>query len=166
MAIKNEAKIKERHVEDLRSAIEHRATWFYLLLDEARKKGLDWDDFARKAVFRTGCLHGDCKFTKTLDLREFGKEFASDSEKKIFEENVVEATEDRFVVEFNYCPLVNAWMKLTDDEKDIAHLCDIAMDGDRGIVSTFPGFQIDLQETIASGGDVCRLVFTRDKEQG
>lgn len=164
MAIKNEAKIKEPHVEDMRSAIEHRATWFYLLLDEARKKGLAWDDFARKAVFRTGCLHGESKFTKTADLREFGKEFCNDLERKIFEQNIVEATEERFVVEFNYCPLVMAWMKLTDNEKDIAHLCDIAMEGDRGIISKFPDYQMDLQETIASGGDVCRLVITRRKE--
>jgi hypothetical protein len=58
MTIKNEAKIREPHVEEMRSAIEHRATWFYLLLDEARKNGLAWDDFARKAVFQTGCLQG------------------------------------------------------------------------------------------------------------
>jgi hypothetical protein len=68
-------------------------------------------------------------------------------------------------VEFHYCPLVNAWTQLTDDEKKIARLCDIAMDGDRGIVSTFPGFNLDLENTIASGDDVCRLVITKDKKE-
>jgi len=164
MAIKNEAKIKEDHIKNIRAAIEHRATWFYFLLDEARKKSLDWDDFARKAIFRTGCFHGDRNFTKTRDLREFAGQLASELGRKLFEMNVLESKPDRLVVEFNYCPLVKAWMKLTDDEKEIAHLCDIAMEGDRGIVSTFPGFHLDLQETIASGGDLCRLVFTVDKE--
>ena len=164
MTIKNEAKIKEKDIKIIRGAIEHRATWFYFLLDEARKKGLDWDDFARKAITRTGCFYGDRNFTKTRDLTKFGGQLASDLGKKLFEMIVVESKPDRLVIEFNYCPLVNAWMKLTDDEKDIAHLCDIAMDGDRGIVSTFPGFRLDLQETIASGGDVCRLVFTVDEE--
>ena len=28
----------------VRNAIEHRATWFYLLLDEARKRGLDMEE--------------------------------------------------------------------------------------------------------------------------
>jgi len=164
MAIKNEAKIKEKEIKNIRAAIEHRATWFYFLLDEARKKGLDWDDFARKAIFRTGCFHGDRNFTKTNDLTEFGKQLASDLGKKLFEMNVLESKPQRLVVEFNHCRLVNAWMKLTDDEEEIAHLCDIAMDGDRGIVSAFPGFPLDLQETIASGGDVCRLVFTVGEE--
>lgn len=163
MTITNQAKIKEDHVEDVRAAIGHRATWFYFLLDEARKKGLDWDDFARKAIFRTGCLLGEGNFTKTADLKTFAKEFANDLERRIFETEVLEATADRLVVEFNYCPLVSAWMKLTDDENEIAHLCDIAMEGDRGIVSIFPGFRLELQETIASGGNVCRLVFTMEK---
>jgi hypothetical protein len=163
MTIRNEATIKDQHVEDMRNAIEHRATWFYFLLDEARRRGLDWDDFARAAIFRTGCLHGDVKFTKTEDLKKFAQEFANDLVKQIFEMDVVESTDDRFVVEFHFCPLVRAWMKLTDNEEEIAHLCDIAMDGDRGIVSRFPDFQMELKDTIASGGKVCRLVITRKK---
>ncbi|MDI9390987.1 MAG: L-2-amino-thiazoline-4-carboxylic acid hydrolase, partial [Synergistota bacterium] len=81
----------------------------------------------------------------------------------IFEMDVVESTDDRFVVEFHFCPLVRAWTKLTDNEEEIAHLCDIAMDGDRGIVSRFPDFRMELKDTIASGGKVCRLVITRKK---
>lgn len=34
-------------VNEIRSAIEHRATWMYYLMDEARKEGLDWEGFAR-----------------------------------------------------------------------------------------------------------------------
>jgi len=56
MPIKNEDSIRDEHTRDVRAAIEHRATWFYCLLDEAGKKGLDWEDFARKAIFRVGCL--------------------------------------------------------------------------------------------------------------
>ena len=163
MTIRNEATIKDQHVEDMRNAIEHRATWFYFLLDEARKRGLDWDDFARAAIFRTGCFHGDVKFTKVEDLKQFAREFANDLVRQIFEMDVVESTDDRFVVEFHFCPLVRAWTKLTDNEEEIAHLCDIAMDGDRGIVSRFPDFQMELKDTIASGGKVCRLVITRKK---
>lgn len=163
MTIRNEATIKDQHVEDMRNAIEHRATWFYFLLDEARKRGLDWDDFARTAIFRTGCFHGDVKFTKIEDLKQFAREFANDLVRQIFEMDVVESTDDRFVVEFHFCPLVRAWTKLTDNEEEIAHLCDIAMDGDRGIVSRFPDFRMELKDTIASGGKVCRLVITRKK---
>jgi len=48
-------------VSEVRKAIEHRATWMYLLLKEARKRGLDWDDFAREAVRETGCFHGQLR---------------------------------------------------------------------------------------------------------
>jgi hypothetical protein len=163
MTITNEATISEPHVSDMRAAIEHRATWMYLLMDEARKGGLAWDDFARKAVFRCGRFHGDGKFTKTDDLKAFGKEFANELVKKIFEMDVVELTEDRFVVEFHYCPLVSGWKKQNASDEEIEHLCDIAMDGDRGIVETFPAFDFELQDTIAKGDKVCRIIITKKK---
>ena len=36
-------------------------------------------------------------------------------------------------VDFHYCPLVAAWKKLGATDEECAVLCDIAMDGDRGI---------------------------------
>lgn len=162
MTIVNQSKINsEEQVNNMRSAIEHRATWFYLVLDEARKKGLDWEDFARKAIFRCGCFHGQNRYTGDGDMKKFTTEFANELYKKIFEMDIKEVTENRFVVEFNYCPLVTAWLKLTQDEKEVDQLCDIAMDGDRGIVSVMPGFEMDLQETIAAGGSCCRIIITR-----
>ena len=74
---------------------------------------------------------------------------------------IVELTDERFIVEFNYCPLVSGWLKQTENEDDIETLCDIAMDGDRGVVDMFPAFDFDLQGTIAGGEKVCRLVFSR-----
>jgi hypothetical protein len=161
MTIKNQSTINEEHVNDMRAAIEHRATWFFLLLDEARKKGLDWDDFARQAILRCGCFHGKTKYTSNGDMKKFVTEFANELYKKIFEMDIREVTDNRFVVEFHYCPLVNAWLKQTADEKEIDHLCDIAMDGDRGIVSVFPGFTMELEDTIAKGGSCCRIVITK-----
>ncbi len=164
MTIENLATISEPHVSDMRSAIEHRATWMFLLLDEARKEGLEWDGFARKAILRCGRFHGDRKFSKTDDLQAFGKEFANELVKKIFEMDVVEMGPNRFVVEFHYCPLVSAWKKQNATEAEIEHLCDIAMDGDRGIVETFPAFEFELQDTLAKGGKVCRIIITKKKE--
>lgn len=161
MAIKNVSRIDDELTNTYRSMFEHRATWLYFLLDEARKRGLDWDDFARKAIFRCGCFHGQTKFSATEDLKKFAGEFANDVVRKVFEMEIKEMSDDRFVVEFNYCPLVAAWMKQTDNEEDIAHLCDIAMDGDRGIISMFRKFEFDLQDTIAKGGNVCRIVITK-----
>jgi hypothetical protein len=71
MNIKNESKINNKKVLENRAAIEHRATWFYLLLDEARKEGLDWDSFARRAIFKCGCFHGNTNFNDIKNLKDF-----------------------------------------------------------------------------------------------
>lgn len=42
MAIDNAPTItNDQRVNDMRGAIEHRATWMHLLLDEMRKAGVD-----------------------------------------------------------------------------------------------------------------------------
>ena len=98
MTITNKAKIRDEHVNDVRSAMRHRATWLYFLLDEAEKQGLDRDDFGRKAIFRTGCFMGERGFKKTDDLQEFERQFVTDLAKKLFEMYVKDSTMDRFVV--------------------------------------------------------------------
>ena len=162
--ITNNAKITEENVLNIRKAIEHRATWMSLLMDEARKSGLDWDNFARKAIFQTGCFHGKdimAKCTDFSDLKNFAEVFADEAGKNIFEREIIELSDDKLSIEFHYCPLVSAWIKQGFSEEDIAKLCDIAMDGDRGIISNFPDFQFELGKTIAQGHPVCELNFTR-----
>ncbi len=148
-------------VNDMRSAIEHRATWMYLLLDEAEKAGLPWEEFARRAIRRCGEFHGRTKFTPTTDLCALAREFSNPLYSKIFEMDVKEASASRFEVHFHYCPLVAAWKKQTTDEKKMDKLCDIAMDGDRGIASAFPAFDVSLGETIAKGDRFCRIMFKK-----
>ena len=164
MAIQNKPTVNDPHTTDMRSALEHRATWFYLLLDEAEKAGMDWEAFARHAITRCGVFHGHTKFSKTDDLKAFGKEFANDLYSKIFEMEVKENSAEKFEVVFHYCPHVAAWQKLTKDEKKIDKLCDIAMDGDRGIISAFPKFTFELGETIAKGGKGCAITITKSKK--
>lgn len=166
MTINNKSKIQEEHIEDLRGAYQHRATWLYLLVDEARKKGLDPNEFARAAIKRCGVIHGKSKFSDQAkeELAKLAEEFVSPPSSKIFEMELAEQDEQKLVIEFNYCPLVAAWQKLGLEEEEIDHLCDIAMDGDRGIFSTFADFELDIQERIAAGGDVCRLVINNKKQ--
>ncbi len=111
MASTNEPTKTDPVTDKLRGAIEHRATWMYLLMDEAKKRGLDWYDFARAAILRCGRLHGDIKFHREQDLEKFGKAFANGDVIKIFEMDVQEASKDRLYIEFHYCPLLAAWKK-------------------------------------------------------
>ncbi|MDR1932544.1 MAG: L-2-amino-thiazoline-4-carboxylic acid hydrolase, partial [Spirochaetales bacterium] len=60
--------------------------------------------------------------------------------------------------EFHYCALVNAWQKLGFDDKTCALLCDMAMDGDRGIAEIM-GLKFQLGDAIARGHNECKLRF-------
>jgi hypothetical protein len=151
-------------VSELRKAIEHRATWMYNLLKEARKRGLEWDDFAREAVRETGCFHGQLRREKMehpSSLREFSTVFAAGTSRDVFEMEVLEADEERYYLDFHYCPLVSAWEKQGATPEEIEHLCDIAMDGDRGIASRFPAFEFTLGKTLAQGHPVCQIRFDK-----
>lgn len=164
--IKNEA---EKYLDDvaivsIREAIEHRATWFYLLLEEARKRGLDWDDFARAAVTRCGYFHGEKKIKDNCpgyeNMTEFLKVFIGEEQAKVLELEVKKRSEDYLCLDFHYCPLVTAWQKMGCSDEEIAHMCDIAMDGDRGIAEKV-GFDLKISKKIAEGDEICRLEFRR-----
>ena len=149
-------------ITEVRKAIEHRATWMYLLLKEARERGLAWDEFARPAIFATGCLNGQKKLAKMKDpsnMAEFSTVFAGETSRGVFEMEVVKQDEDGYHLDFHYCPLVTAWKELGATQEEIEQLCDIAMDGDRGVADQFPEFEFSLGDTIAEGGSVCQIRF-------
>ena len=143
----------------LRNAFEHRATWMSMLIDAAKEKGLD-TSFAREAILKCGCMHGTTTFPITGDIEEWTKVFATDDIKNIFDMDV-ETTENEMVATFHYCPLVKAWQKLGYDEAYIAELCDIAMEGDRGIVSENPHLEFHLGDTIGAGCACCKVTVSK-----
>ena len=158
----SQAEHEEEIVREVRKAIEHRATWMYLLLQEARKRGLDWDDFARPAIHATGCFYGQKRREKMKDphsLEEFSTIFAAGTSRKVFEMQVLEADQEKYYLDFHYCPLVSAWEKLGVPPEEIEQLCDIAMEGDRGTADEFPAFEFSLGKTIAGGHEVCEIRF-------
>ncbi len=164
----NKPEHKSKLVAEVRKAIEHRATWMYRLLKEARDRGLEWDDIGRKAVRDTGHFHGELRREKMEDptsMREFSTVFAAGTSRDVFEMEVLEADEEKYYLDFHYCPLVSAWEKQGASPEEIEHLCDIAMEGDRGMVDQFPEFKFTLGKTIAQGYPVCQIRFDKKKPE-
>ena len=162
--IYSQSELDDIVTQEVRKAIEHRATWMYLLLKEARKRGLDWDDFARPAIHATGCLGGQKRREKMENpgsMEEFATVFAGGTSRAVFEMEVLAADADRYHLDFHYCPLVIAWEKLGATPEEIEQLCDIAMDGDRGIADQFTAFDFSLGKTIAGGQAVCEIRFDK-----
>lgn len=161
--IKNTPTKTDDRTELLRNAIEHRATWFALVIDEAVKNGLD-KNFAGKAIFRCGQFHGENKYPRTNDLVEFADAFANPDVVGVFEMELLKKDDKNLDIDFHYCPLVNAWQKLGIPEEDLPALCEMAMDGDRGIIDTYDQFRFELGDTIAKGDDVCQIRISKVAE--
>jgi hypothetical protein len=153
--IKNYPKNKNKIIKAIRELLEHRATWLYLLLDEAEKRGISTEDFAKSAVMRCGCFQGDQLIAKagTRSLKA----------RMVFEMKILACTDDQLDIDFHYCPLVAAWQLHGVSDEQIAKLCDISMQGDRGIAKSF-GCELVLGETIAKGYSKCEIRFKRLKE--
>lgn len=160
--MKNKPSKTNPRCELLRGAIEHRALWAGLLIQEAEKRGLD-PAFAHEAIRRCGVFHGENKYPKTDDLEVFAPEFANQDVKDVFEMEIKENNAEHLHIDFHYCPLVAAWQKLGLPEEDLPELCDIAMDGDRGIISTYDHFTFHLGKTIAKGDGICEIRIDKVK---
>jgi len=159
--ITNEARHNGWFISKVRGMFEHRAEWLYLLLDEARKHGLAWEDFAPEAIHRCGCFHGEDlagRSSASDGLLPLRRRLFKGIGKRVFEMKVKKSDERELTVDFHYCPLVSAWQKLGASDEEIGRLCDIAMAGDAGIAESF-GARLELGEVIAKGGRICRVSF-------
>ena len=160
--IKNIPKRTSKIIKAIRGLLEHRAAWLYLLLDEARKRGISTEGFAKAAIMRCGCFQGE-KLTvaaNTRSLKDLKKKLFTLPARMVFEMKILACTDDQLDIDFHYCPLVAAWQAQGASDEEIAKLCDIAMQGDRGIASAF-GCELHLGETIANGYDKCEIRFKR-----
>ena len=159
--ITNIANKAEETAEVNRAQIEHRATWMGLIYDEMKKAGLDAEGIIRRALKRTGLLTGE-RLKKLCpdptNCEDFNKVFPSAIGIKTFNMHPISSDRDNLNAEFNYCALVNAWQKLGFDDATCDLLCDMAMDGDRGIAEAM-GYTLDLTDTIAKGCKTCKLHF-------
>jgi hypothetical protein len=158
----NEPRIKNSLIAAIRELLEHRALWLYLLCDEAGKKGLVWEDFAPEAIRRCGLFHGKGLVEKsgTKSMKGLKKNLFTKPAQWVFEMKIQECTDDRFSIDFHYCPLVKAWQKQDCTDDEIKRLCEIAMCGDRGIADAY-GCVMELPKAIARGDDVCQVRFYR-----
>lgn len=162
--VHNTPAIHEPDVEIARSCMEHRAIWMGLIYDEMVKAGVEnAEEITRRAIYRCGQYHGGLMKAAcggSEDCRDFSRAFNSELDQKEFEMDVVHTPNDIHIT-FHYCPLVAGWQKLGFDDERIALLCDMAMEGDRGIMAV-NGLSLELGDTIGRGCDVCKMDICKD----
>lgn len=160
--IVNVSKRNNYVIKSIRGTLEHRATWLYLLLKEADKKGVKWEDIGYPATHACGNMQGKdfSEQAKTKSFKGLKKVLFTLPAQMVFDMKILECTDDTLSIDFEYCPLVAAWQKLGCTDEEIARLCDIAMEGDRGIAESFGG-KMELGETIATGYKKCQIRFKK-----
>ena len=160
--IKNEPRHRNGILTAIREQLEHRATWLYLLCDEASKRGLEWESFAPDAIKRCGLYQGRNLVAKgrTDSLKGLRKTLFTKPAQLVFEMDIVKSTDDKLDIDFHYCPLVKAWQKQGCSDDEIARLCDIAMCGDHGIGECYNA-KLDLPKCIAKGDEICALRYRK-----
>lgn len=123
---------------------------------------MKWEEIGYPAIRSCGSLHGKdlVAISGTSSLKGLKKKLFTIPAQIVFEMKIVESTDNRLSIDFSYCPLVAAWQKLGCNDEEITRLCDIAMEGDRGIAESFGG-TLALGETIAKGYKKCQIRFTK-----
>lgn len=153
----------------LRGLCHKRAICMYRILENAKKQGIEdtewiWQSLREYGYDTAALIEGAME--DPSDLIEFSRHFGVGLDRDIYEMETVEASADRFELNFHYCPFVEKWRMLNVPEEELPRLCDLAMQGDHGVGETFEkkyGIRFTLNGTIAEGKPVCDLVFTKVK---
>lgn len=142
-------------------AIEDRAEWLYFLYKEMKKNSgkQKAEELARKAIRKFGHFKAKKK-GKTETPKKWVKKHTKSISGFVFKSEAIKANKEIGELHLHYCPLVNAWKKLRATKKEIALLCDIAMDGDRGRAEA-EGLKIEVSKTIGKGDKFCCLIFKK-----
>ena len=162
--IDNKIGIKGDAVVDIqRGAIGHRATWTGLTYTHACKAGKaqEMEEIIRAAIAETGLIQGaeiKAQCPDPENVTSFADTFFSPNVVKTFEVEFKSKSADRIDLEFHHCPLLKAWQDLGFDDETCEKLCDMAMDGDRGIAKAM-GYEFHLGDTIANGCPTCQISF-------
>lgn len=151
--------------EQLRESMEVRAALIYYFVKAARDMGVDYVTLGRKAMFDNGVYKAKTTFHPAQRVDVFSKEYMKPETLEAFDGKITVCEESCMVEQSTYCPLVACWQKLTDDEKFIEELCDIAMCGDRGILSCYPQFQFTLLGTIFDEGGKCQVKVGKKEDE-
>ena len=144
-----------------RAAIEDRATWFYLLLKAGKAQGADVDKIAEEAITAFGRMKGE-KMGPANDPGDFVLKLSTGHANKAFEMERVQHDENKGILKFRYCALVESWKKLGAGPEEISWLCKLARCGDHGVVSVTPGLKLEFPNLLSEGDDYCELVVTKE----
>ena len=166
--VKNIPHITDNEICNVRrAAIEQRGKWAAAFYLEARKQGIDLEPIMRTAIHNIGVQSGE-KEKKSFEGKElnagtYADYFVNKAVSETFEKKLISADENEAVVTLNYCALLKAWQAMGMSDEEMALMCDIAMEGDRGIAEG-AGLDFELEGSLAQGCECCTLRYRTRKQ--
>ncbi len=164
--IKNVPSVTDNEVVNVRrAAIEQRGTWAAMFYLEAKADGIDLEPIMRRAIRKIGINSGKKELEALggkVTAKQYAEYFTTRGAPQTFEKRLTCAEEGESHVDLCYCALLNAWKKLGLDDETCALMCDIAMEGDRGVAEGL-GLDFELGNTLARGGECCQLCYRTRK---
>ena len=151
--------INDKMTDTLRGAIENEAKWVYYLTSEGLARGLDVS-FAKDAMtelgeYYAGTVYAGCETPKQVlaTLMNRAMEYGHEAEAE-------NAGDEGFDLKIGYCPMLNMWNQLCDDEDKKKLMCDVACSMYAGLAGK-KGMKVDKEAAIAHGCESCKLCFRK-----
>lgn len=151
---------EKEYLEGIRGAIGERAIWFYLLMKEAKEQGANPDAICKKAIYSFGKMRGQ-KYSVADTPGKMAEMLYNSKGQKVFEMELQENTDEKGVLKFHCCPLVDAWKEYGLSLEERKEICRLACYGDYGRVDCAQEVKLDFPQKVAHDDEVCELVFTR-----
>lgn len=151
--------VNNKTADTLRAAIENEAKWIYYLTNEGIDRGLS-PEFAKNAMNELGEYYADTVYSDCSSPKELADKLMNRA-MEIGQEAVIEnLTDSGFSLVINYCPKLNMWNQLCDDETKKKMLCDVACTMYCGIGKK-KGYSIFKACSLACDKKSCRLTFQK-----
>ncbi len=152
----------------LYDSYKNRAMLYYLIYDELRSElGEDRaEDLLSRAIYRRGEALGQEKYARfaPADLAGLQKDLLDTipDSGRMFHPKVVHSDAEELDIQFQGCPLRDAWVEAGLPDEEIAVLCRIASQIDEGMF-TAAGFQFT-SDTWQPGEEGCCRLHIRPGE--
>ncbi|MCI8465106.1 MAG: hypothetical protein HFI63_04515 [Lachnospiraceae bacterium] len=152
--------VNNKSTDTLRAAVENQAKWIYYLTVEGMENGLSCE-FAKDAMKELGEYYADTEYKDCDTAGKLSKKLMRRSMEFGHEAEIEDLGEEGFDLKIGYCPMVNLWSKLTDDEERIGTLCDVACSMYDKIAEK-KGLRFEKTAAITQGCEACRLSFRKE----
>ncbi|MGX9758310.1 L-2-amino-thiazoline-4-carboxylic acid hydrolase [Clostridioides difficile] len=151
---------EKEYLEGIRGATGERAVWFYLLMKESEKLGVNPDDICKEAIYGFGKMRGQ-KYSVAGTPGKMAEMLYNSKGQKVFEMELVKNTDENGVLKFHRCPLDDAWKEYGLTKEERKEICRLACYGDYGRVDCAQGVRLEFAQKCAHDDEVCELVFTK-----